>query len=389
MSSTMIVFSPWRWDFLYRRPQHILSRLAAHHRIVFIEQPVYDEDGPFFTSASPASGIHVYQPHVPVDTPGFQKENIPHLKELMHHVMEEYDDCIAWLYTPLALPLAQMLCPRMLVYDRMEEVADTYSPELFIRYEKELVRHADIVFTEHHGSYLDWREHHANVHCLPNSVDASQFAPAHDRINSHLAHRDIPGPRLGYYGAIDEHFDADLIAQVADAHPSWQIVLVGPVCRIDPGTLPQRPNIHYLGLQPYQVLPHFLAGWDICLLPFTPAAGMRHVNPSKMLEYMAAELPVVSTPVAALMEAYGHVVTYAADAPAFIAACEATLLAPVDAHQQRIERVRAIMESTSWDATVQKMRTLIAEAENEATEDCSLLPEAGKESPRSMASSRG
>lgn len=383
MSSTIIVFSPQRWDFLYRRPQHIFSRFAAHDRIVFIEQPVYDESGTFFNAYSPVPGVQVYQPHIPVSNADFQKESIPYLKEMMHHLMEEYDDCIAWLYTPLALPLAQMLCPQMLVYDRMEEVANMHTPELFEKYERELLQSADIVLTEDHASYLSLREQHTDVHCMPNSVDALEFKPAHDRTNSHPAHRDIPGPRLGYYGAIDEHFDAELIAQLADAHPIWQIVLVGPVCRIDPGTLPQRQNIHYLGPQTYQSLPYFLAGWDICLLPFTHSAGMRHTNPSKLLEYMAAELPIISTPVAAMLKTYGEVVTYAKDALAFIAACETMLLAPAEMHQQRIERVRALLEGTSWDAAVQRIRQLIADKAKADEEECSLLTAACAASSRS------
>lgn len=369
MPSAIIVFSHLRWDFVFQRPQHVMSRLAAHHPIVFVEEPLHHESKTFLTTYSPAPNVLVWQPHTPVNMPGFHDGHLPHLQKLLRQLVRDYSDHIAWFYTPMALPLLQELHPRLVVYDCMDELASfKNAPKQLLQRESALLKVADVIFTGGPGLYRSKRERHQNVHCVPNSVDAAHFVQALDRANSHPAHRDIPGPRLGYYGVIDERFDVQLIEQVADAHPQWQLVLVGPVLRIDPATLPQRANIHYLGQQPYQALPQFLAGWDVCLLPFALNEATRFISPTKTLEYMAAELPIVSTPVADVVECHGDIVAIAANAPAFVAACEAALLAPPDEHARKIEKMRKALAATSWDATVGKMRTVLDDAPSRCPE---------------------
>jgi UDP-galactopyranose mutase len=225
--------------------------------------------------------------------------------------------------------------------------------------ESGLLKVADIVFTGGPSLYRAKRDRHPNVHCFPSSVDVAHFKTALDRTNSHPLHKGIPGPRLGFYGVIDERFDAELIAQVADAHPQWQIVLVGPVVKVDPASLPQRENIHYMGQQPYAALPNFLAGWDVCLLPFALNDSTRFISPTKTLEYMAAELPIVSTPVADVKDIYSDMVYIAEDSAAFIAACEAALLESHDQRAEKTGRMRKTVSSTSWSATAGKMRELL------------------------------
>jgi protoporphyrinogen oxidase len=206
-------------------------------------------------------------------------------------------------------------------------------------------------------------------------VDGVHFVQALDHTNSHPAHRDIPGPRLGYYGVIDERFDTELIGQVADAHPQWQIVLVGPVVKIDPAVLPQRPNIHYLGQQPYKALPHFLAGWDVCLLPFALNESTRFISPTKTLEYMAAELPIVSTPVTDVADLYKDIVYIAADVAQFIASCEAALLETTELRARKVKKMRAVVASTSWDSTAEKMHALMEAARNVQKPEIRQIPE--------------
>lgn len=360
MTSAIIVFSPMRWDFVYRRPQHLLSRLAAYHPVVFVEEPVHNEDKPFVKTWRPASNVLVCQPHTQVSRPGFHDDQLPHLQELLHQLVCDHDDYIAWTYTPMALPLLRELHPRLVVYDCMAEPAlfDNESTQ-FRQRESALLKMADIVFVDGQSLHRSKRDCHPNLHCCPSSVDVAHFVPALDRANSHPAHKGIAGPRLGFYGVIDERFDAELIEKVADAHAMWQIVLVGPVVGIDPASLPQRANIHYLGRQPYDTLPQFLAGWDVCLLPFVLNEATRFIHPATTLEYMAAELPIVSTPVADVAETYGNVVAIAGDASSFISACEAALLASPEARAQKVEMMRAVLASTSWDATVGQMRALL------------------------------
>jgi glycosyltransferase involved in cell wall biosynthesis len=204
----------------------------------------------------------------------------------------------------------------------MDELAAFKNPpKQLLQREMALLSVADLVFAGGPSLYQAKRERHANAHCFPSSVDVRHFAQALERANGHSAQADIPHPRLGFYGVIDERFDGALTAALADAHPEWQVVLVGPVLKIDPATLPRRANIHYLGQQPYEALPQLLAGWDVCLLPFAQNDATRFISPTKVLEYMAAELPSVSTPIADVAQPYGHVVAIAGSAAEFIAAC--------------------------------------------------------------------
>ncbi|KRB84702.1 FAD-dependent oxidoreductase [Noviherbaspirillum sp. Root189] len=360
MASAIIVFSHLRWDFVFQRPQHLLSRMARHYPVVIVEEPVYDAERTYLKTYSPIPNVLVCQPHTPVNMPGFHDDQLPHLQKLLKQVVRDYPDHMAWFYTPMALPLLQELQPRLVVYDCMDELASfKNAPKQLLQRESALLKVADIVFTGGQSLYRSKRDRHPNVHCFPSSVDSAHFLQALDRTNSHPAHREIPGPRLGFYGVIDERFDVDLIGRLADAHAMWQIVLVGPVVKIDPATLPQRENIHYLGQQPYEALPQFLAGWDVCLLPFAMNESTRFISPTKTLEYMAAELPIVSTPVADVASCYSDIVAIAADADAFIAACEAALLAPPEEHARRVDGMRRVLAATSWDSTVEQMRTLL------------------------------
>jgi UDP-galactopyranose mutase len=381
MASAIIVFSHLRWDFVYQRPQQLLSRLAANFPVVFVEEPVFHEKETFFKTYSPAPNVLVCQPNTPVNMPGFHDDQLPHLRKLLRQLVRDYDDHIAWFYTPMALPLLQELHPRLVVYDCMDELASfRNAPKQLLQRENGLLKTADIVFTGGQSLYRSKRDRHPNVHCFPSSVEPAHFVQALDRSNSHPAHRDIPGPRLGFYGVIDERLDIDLIGKLADAHPQWQIVLVGPVAKIDLASLPQRPNIHYMGQQPYEALPHFLAGWDVCLLPFALNDSTRFISPTKTLEYMAAELPIVSTPVADVADNYGEIVAIAADAPAFIAACEAALMASPEEQERKVRKMRQMLASTSWGATVERMRKLLNETQRRVAE-----PESAAEEVRDTA----
>jgi UDP-galactopyranose mutase len=358
--TTIIVFSHLRWDFVYQRPQHLLSRLAENYKIVFIEEPVFCEYGSMLESSVPAPNVTVLKPHTPIAASGFHDDQLPYLIELMRQFIVTDDEHVAWFYTPMALPLLQELDPALVVYDCMDELAAfKNSPKQMRQRENALLKVADVVFTGGPSLYRAKRDRHPNVHCFPNSIDVAHFEQALDRINVHPAHETIPGPRLGYYGVIDERIDTDLICRMADAHPQWQIVLVGPVVRIDPATLPRRHNIHYLGQQPYKALPQFLAGWNVCLLPFALSESTHFIGPTKTLEYMAAELPIVSTRITDVLELYGEVVSMADSSTGFIKACETALLTTPREHKQKILKMREMTSATSWETTVEKICELM------------------------------
>ncbi len=364
----LVVLSHLRWDFVFQRPQHVLSRLAQTRPVTVVEEPVYDADAaPYLEPIEAAPGVTVLRPHTPVDEPGFSDAQIAVVEPLLRRWAVETEAlgaCDAWTYTPLATPLLDAVEPRAVVYDCMDELSafDHAPPELLER-ERDLLGRADLVFTGGPSLYRAKKDRHPDVHCFPSSVDAAHFGQARPDRAAALAEpadqRGIGRPRLGFFGVIDERLDRDIVATLAAARPDWEVVMVGPVVKIDPESLPQAPNLHWLGGKTYDELPAYLAGWDVCLLPFAQNRSTEFISPTKTLEYMAAERPVVSTPITDVAEPYGEIVRLGATPSEFVTACDAVFLAGDAERQRRAEAMRAVLAKTSWDATAAGMARLL------------------------------
>lgn len=360
---TLIVFCHLRWDFVFQRPQHLMTRLAEHYNVLFVEEPMHTAGEARLEKTVVAPNITVCRPHTPIQQFGFHDDQLPTLQALLANLVPEDEAPIVWFYTPMALPLLQVFKPSKVIYDCMDELAMfKNAPKQLLQRESALLNIADVVFTGGPSLYQSKRDRHANAHCFSSSVDAKHFRQAQDRAISHPDQAHIAHPRLGCYGVIDERFDVDLVSSMADAHPDWQIVLVGPVVKIDPATLPKQPNVHYMGQRTYDQLPQFLAGWDVCLLPFAMNDSTKFISPTKVLEYMAAELPCVSTPITDVKVPYGDVVEIAESHGDFIAACERQLALGDDERQAQARRMREVVAGTSWDLTASRMHELIGSA---------------------------
>ncbi len=363
---TIISFSHLRWDFVYQRPQHLLSRMAAGSDVVFIEEPAFSsEPEPHWELHRPESNVLVCRPCTPSRAPGFSDEQMPYLRTLMGELLEHHDaaDCVLWFYTPMALPLADGLKPQAVVYDCMDELsAFLNAPPQLLEREEQLIERADIVFTGGPSLYRAKKDRHANVHCFPSSVDARHFAAAANGMPEAEDQAALPHPRLGFFGVIDERFDIPLLDAAAKAHPEWQFVMVGPVVKIDPGVLPRHANVHYFGQRSYRQLPSYLKGWDVCLLPFARNRSTQFISPTKTLEYMAAGKMIVSTPITDVAEPYGDIVYLGSTPGGFIAACERALAAGPEERSARRTRMQEVLKRTSWDDTVARMREQIAAA---------------------------
>lgn len=357
---TLIVFCHLRWDFVFQRPQHLMTRLAEHYDILIVEEPVHTEGQAHLKKTAVAPNITVCQPHTNVPHYGFHDDQIPVLQGLLADLVPEDERPVVWFYTPMALPLLQGFNPSLVVYDCMDELAAFKNPpKQLLQRESVLLNIADLVFTGGPSLYEAKKNRHANAHCFSSSVDAAHFRQAQNAEISHPEQANIPHPRLGFYGVIDERFDTELVRRMAEAHPEWQIVLVGPVVKIDPAELPRAANVHYMGQRTYQELPQFLAGWDVCLLPFAMNESTKFISPTKVLEYMAAELPSVSTPITDVKVPYGDVVAIADTPEAYIAACERMLALGADDKAALAQRMREIVANTSWDKTAARMHELI------------------------------
>ncbi len=369
MSSSLIVFSHLRWDFVYQRPQQLLSRLAATRPVVFVEEPFGDSDTPRLEAYSPCDGVVVLRMHVTSHGPGFADAHFDAMREMLKGWLDEnaVRDYVLWFYTPMALPLATGLSPRGMVYDCMDELAafDFAPPELIAR-EKALFDAVDLVFTGGRSLYESKRACHDDVHCFPSSVDHAHFGQV--GLPDHRDQAALPRPRLGYYGVIDERLDLSLVAAVAEAHPEWTVVMVGPVAKIAPESLPRRANLHWMGQRRYDELPSFLAGWDVCLMPFALNASTRFISPTKTLEYLAAGKPPVSTAIRDVAEQYASVVPIAEGPAGFVAACE-SVMARTPQEQADFQRAAAqVVADTSWDRTAGAIQALLQRFDNAVIE---------------------
>ena len=280
---------------------------------------------------------------------------------LQEHAIAEY---ILWYYTPMALGFTRHLEPRAVVYDCMDELsAFAHAPPSLRHREVELLRRADVVFTGGYSLYEAKRDQHPNIHPLPSSVDVPHFARARCPVSAGepLDQAHIPAPRIGFFGVIDERLDLDLIAGIVDARPAWQIVMVGPVVKIAPKSLPQRPNIHWLGMKAYEELPAYLAGWDVSLLPFARNAATRFISPTKTPEYLAAGKPVVSTSIRDVIRPYGELglVRVADASDAFVEAVASYLGEGEEARAARIARADELLSRMSWDHTYSTIEDLL------------------------------
>ena len=358
----IVTLTHLRWDFVFQRPQHLLTRCARLHRVFVIEEPVVADGPPRFELSMRQHGVHLVVPHLPAHfTP---EEALAAQASLLRGFFREHGirDYVLWYYTPMALDFTRHLKPRAVVYDCMDELsAFAGAPPGIREREQELLRRADVVFTGGQTLFESKRHSHANVHAFPSSVDVDHFARARVAQPDPDDQAHIPHPRLGFFGVIDERMDIELLREVAAARPDWQLVIIGPVVKIDPALLPAAANIHYLGAKSYDELPRYLAGWDVALLPFARNEATRYISPTKTPEYLAAGKPVVSTSIRDVVRPYGiNGLARIADDPAeFVAAVEAAL---AEDAAERMRQVDAFLTQTSWAGTWTRMYRLVGEA---------------------------
>jgi len=358
----LICLSHLRWDFVFQRPQHLMTRCARGRRVFYVEEPVYLEGIAPSLCVETRGSVVLAVPHLPAGID--EGQGLKAQRMLVDQLIESHQltDYVAWYYTPMALGFTNHLEPAAIVYDCMDELsAFQGAPASLKDHEAALMRAASVMFTGGHSLYDSKRSGHSNIHPFPSSVDVNHFGKARRITADPPDQAAVPTPRLGFFGVIDERMDLELLDAVTAARPSWHIVMVGPIVKIDPATLPRRTNIHYLGGKKYDELPSYVAGWDVALLPFARNDATRFISPTKTPEYMAAGKPVVSTSIRDVVRPYGQqgLVRIADDAPTFVAACEAAMEENAGA---RMTRADAFLRQTSWDEAWSRMWTLVETA---------------------------
>lgn len=342
-----------------------MRRFATAGRVFFWEEPIWcDHPHPYLEHHHfPADRVTALRPRLPHWWSGEEKQ--AGLRRLLDEFVATAIPTppIAWFYTPMMWGWAQGIDAAAVVYDCMDELsAFAGADPLLIQRENALLQAADVVFTGGRSLFEAKRQRHTNVHAFPSSIEAGHFAAARQPGAEPADQTVLPHPRLGYYGVIDERLDLDLLDRVATARPDWQIVMIGPVVKIDAARLPRRANIHWLGSRGYPELPAYLRGWDVALMPFAMNEATRYISPTKTPEYLAGGKPVVSTPIADVVADYGRLeaVGIAGTPDTFVVACEKALALPAGGSWQRA--ADAQLAGTSWDQTQSAMSALIATA---------------------------
>jgi UDP-galactopyranose mutase len=361
-STALLCFSHLRWHFVYQRPQHLMARFAREHRVIFVEEAVVtDTAKPWLDSHAVEGGIQIVVPRLPEPLSG--PETAAAQRALIDGLLavEGIRQPILYYFTPLALTFSDHVPASLVVYDCMDELsAFSGAPPQIAALEQALLARADLVFTGGVSLFEAKRHLHPNVHAFPSSVDVPHFARARALRFAPEDQATIPGPRFGFYGVIDERLDLELIDSVAAMRPHWQLVMLGPVVKIDPAVLPKRDNIHWLGPKLYEELPLYLAGWDVALLPFARNDATRFISPTKTPEYLAAGRPVVSTPITDVVRSYGEagLARIAGTPEDFVVQCEAALR-EAERPAEWLARVDRALGQMSWDSTYARMRELM------------------------------
>lgn len=265
-----------------------------------------------------------------------------------------------WTFMPTTAPFIRHLRPTKVVYYCVDEWSafSFLDKTLMEDLERRLISQSDLVITTASALYASKRGLHPRTYLIPHGVDGEFFARARAaETEVPAAIRDLPGPVIGFWGLIHEWIDLDLIREAATRRPGWSFVLVGKT-GVDCTALKRLPNVHLLGKQSYDSLAGFAKGFTAAVLPFKVNRLTENVNPIKLREYLAAGLPVVSTPLPEV-QPYADVVRVASTPDAFVAALDLAVRETGEADVRR--RMEAVSRDT-WLARVEEISRLVEDA---------------------------
>ena len=359
------------WDWVWQRPQQFLSRLSKRHRILFIETV-----GPDPQLATPIARFYSPEnsPNITVlrlQFPSWRWSDAAFVDQERRRIVREFldgpgagqfENPVQWFYDPMTVPIfAGQLGEILNVYDCMDELSQFKGapPEIKTR-EARLLSLADVVFTGGRKMYESKSRLNSNCHFYGCGVDVEHFGSA--RNNSTPVPADLAGlrqPVLGFFGVVDERMDYELVAKLADANPNWSVAIVGPVMKVDPKSLPQRSNLHWLGQRAYADLPALCKGFKVCLMPFALNESTEYINPTKALEYMASGRPIVSSAVPDVVSNFSSVVKIARNHDEFIQLCRDAVEQPDESAVQRGLQMAA---ENTWESIVARLEEHIETA---------------------------
>ncbi|MER8710080.1 glycosyltransferase [Mesorhizobium sp. M1088] len=362
-SSILLCFSHLRWNFVCQRPQHILTLASKQQQLIYFEEPIFEERRhPSMRVHNITPTIRIATPLIPVGTSATRADAIQ--RRFVDQILAStpHDRLTTWYYTPMALRFSDHLACDVCVYDCMDELsAFKDAPAELTQLEKALLQRADVVFTGGQSLFEAKRSLHRAIFPFPSSIDVTHFHQARAPGEDPLDQADIPHPRVGYFGVIDERLDLELIAQAAAAMPDVHFVMLGPVVKIDQASLPPAGNLHWLGGKSYADLPSYLRHWSAGWMPFALNEATRYISPTKTPEFLAAGLPVVSTAIVDVVRTYGaEGLVEIVDAEDIEAKLRSILARPRDS---LVTKADAYLADMSWEKTWNAMSAHIQRAQ--------------------------
>ena len=392
---TIICFAPDPWQGLWRNRHQIMTRLARHNTVLYVEPRRYlgetyrqvragrlrlaDLRKPLLARApdvSPpenagADGLWLY--HDPYYAPfAGRRSGGPLTAALRRRAFQAVlrrlgvRRPVLWLLRPFHADQIGLYDEKLVVY----HVTDAYSDfpliadkDAFRRDEAALLRRADVVIVTSPGLLASKRPYNPYTYLVPNAVDYAGFQATLADPGRRLTSADaIARPHIGYVGALNEKIDFDLLAFVAQARPEWQLLLVGALdLTAHPAkanALAALPNVHWLGRLPAAQVPSAIACMDVGLLPYERNEWTANIDSLKLYEYLACGKPVVSTDVPAA-RAFEALVRIADDPALFVAAIEAAL---ADNALDVIAARQAAAAGNTWDMRVAQIEGLLQDA---------------------------
>lgn len=266
-----------------------------------------------------------------------------------------------YLSNVLFLPVAERLPHALLLYDANDDPLGFPGTPAWVQgYLERTLERADVVVSCSAALATRLAAHGAReITVIGNGAEIEHFMTAVDPARVPAAIRATPRPRIGYAGAIAEWFDFDLIAELAAAYPAATLILVGPVAApvraAADAVARAHPNVVFTGRVAYEDLPHWVALFDVALIPFKIGPATDVLNPNKLYEYLAAGRTVVSFAYSPDLAAFAASVHLARSRAEFVRAVGEALAAPRDP-----AALRAIAMRHSWDERAAALLALIA-----------------------------
>ncbi|MCC7211075.1 MAG: glycosyltransferase [Candidatus Brocadia sp.] len=270
---------------------------------------------------------------------------------------------IVWIYHPYAINPGGEFHEKLVCYDCNDDVGFFFCYHFNKRnrlsgIEEKLAKRADVVFATSKYLYRIRKEQNPNTHYLPSGVDTELFQQARSadcKIAPEL--EGIPCPVIGFVGGmVNSKMHWEWIRDAAAAKPQWNFVFVGPCVENPPPYIAQQKNIFFVGTRPQNLLPSYIKGFDVCLIPYQGEDFLRACQPTKAFEYLASGKPVVSSWIPELEE-YQEVIRLSRTSKEFIRNIEAAL--DEGKKEELAQKYIQAAQGWTWEGRMEKASEII------------------------------